>query len=230
MQESGKVNLEKLGLSYYDLLEGSSGLCKKLAVEFVSNAAGAMLPDSERYYYRRYEKPAQEPKGILLKMGFSPSDKVFYPISIVESYDNPVANQNYFVKTPERAEFQFSSSVASKTALVGGNRWYLIAGTKDDLEGKIADKGILTGASDAALNFWKFLYENAFLIVALLYLAAISMISLLAVRENDSGVKWWYPLTLGVLFPVALSWKAGNKKLAAVCLASWLVFLILALF
>ena len=196
-------------------------LCSVLAFAFVSNAAGA------NQQLGRSGGFENDPEGVLLSMKFSSSDEVFYPVSVVESYNYPVANQQYFVRVPLEKEFKFSSSWASQTALIGDRRWYEVKNTNEDLEGTIGPAGMETVAKDYVLRSWAFLYQTAFLVSMLLYIVTVFLIwKLLKRRQIDMPI---HLLVIGGAFYLAYRLWRKNRDTAYVVLGGILVWIILCL-
>jgi hypothetical protein len=214
-----KLTLESVS-AFKAILGSDDKVCQALTRIYVQNAAGAV--DSYR------EPSINEPKGLLLSMKFSPTDPIFYPVSVVESYNYPVSQQQYFVKVPKELEFQFSSSYAMQTALVDGARWYEIKNTKQDLEGKAASAGMGTNFDDSMLMLTNFLYLNAIYVSIFVYL--LTLIGFyLYLRKIGSKVKVWALLLGGAFYFASELNKSGNKGALRYVLAAFAIWLLLAI-
>ncbi|MFH1107103.1 MAG: hypothetical protein V1787_04365 [Candidatus Micrarchaeota archaeon] len=215
-----KIDFAALGLSrpgYYGGSGANTNDCKTLASLFIQGAAG---DDSYTGYsvnrYEVYPRAGGAPKGVLLDMGFEADDPIFYPVSVVESYNYPVAQQQYLVRVGKDREFSFTSSQASATALVGGMRWYEITSTAEDLEGTVVPAGAKTGLDDWLLMAWQTAYYNAIWIALALYLAlVVAAWALLRQRFPEISL----PLLVGggAIYAAYKLW--GKDRNAAIILA-----------
>ena len=198
---------------------GQKDACNVLAAAFISNAAGGGQVQNN--------PQPNEPKGVLLDMGFLPSDKIFYPVSVVETYNYPVGNQKYFVRTSMDKEFRFTSSYSAQTVVIDNQRWYHISSTTEDLEGNVMPTGPATSLNDAYLLTLAFLYQNAFYLTTILYLLSAILVWW-HLRKEDSNLSI-LPFLLGGALALAFTLWTKNNSLAKKVLAGILIWIVLSL-
>ncbi|MFH1199673.1 MAG: hypothetical protein V1708_01250 [Candidatus Micrarchaeota archaeon] len=232
-----KIDFASLGLSgYYPQYSYSYGAnsygqgrndasntndCKSLAYTFITRAAGQ---GSSYSYYGS----GSEPKGIMLDIGFEADDPIFYPVSVVESYNYPVAQQQYLVRVGKDKEFRFTSSQASSTALVGGMRWYEITSTAADLEGTVGPAGSKTGFDDSLLRMWQNAYYNSVWLALAAYLALI-VIAWEALRRRAPQISLAGLFTGGAVYTAYKLWpKDKNAAIAFIAAAVALAAIVFA--
>jgi len=215
LKSDEEVDLKKLGLYRYSnyahnmpyIIDSvgstlSTDDCNFLSVALIDQAVGGLNE------YRQTDQM----KGILLSMGFSPTDTLFYPVSIVDTYNYPVAKQKYFVKMPTGKEFQFESSWATATALTSDTRWYEITNTNQDLQGKVAPAGIGTAISDLGIKGIQELNKWVWLIVALFYIASLALVRMLLDKSESPNWNTLKLFAFGAIVLAVILWNKDRQK------------------
>lgn len=200
----------------------SSGSCNLDEINSLRKFIGALTYNSNSL------------EGISIKMKFSNTDKFFYPISVVNTYEYPVNDQKYYIKTPNDFQINSASSNISKIISEGSNRWYEIESTKDDLKGKIIDAGFFTKWGDNWRSFLSVLYEklDSFRLFFALLIFILPLI-ILRSKENISiiGVLLSFVLFIlgGLLLNSIVLFFRKKRILSISYLGIWIIMLILTI-
>lgn len=195
---------------------GETQDCESMIIELVSSATS----------------PSSEVKGVMVSMKYN-SKEIFYPTSIVNSYEYPVTDQAYYVKTPTDLQFSTETPVSGKI-LLESTRWYIIKDPSEDMAGRIEPASAQTKAEDAWLMAVKTMYENSGWIALILFIAMAAM----AVRFVSGIPKEDLPpmnnliiitLLAGVIIGVIYAFVKGKRKFAAMLFLTWAALLLIAI-
>lgn len=169
-------------------------------------------------------------EGVMVEMKFENSSNFFYPISIVESYEYPVAKQNYFVRVPENLAIEINSSRVTEKLNVEGFRWYKISENDGDLEGAIVKATFTDFINDSKSKIFSFLYNNAIVINVSLIILLLILFFFKFIKGNKFTQNELIIFLIGGIIITGLYFltKKEKRKLGILCVLFWilLVFII----
>jgi hypothetical protein len=171
--------------------------------------------------------------GTLVTMKFN-NGNFFYPTSIVNSYKYPIADQKYFVRTPEDLNIQLSSSSISSVANFQGSRWYKVGSIEQDLKGKIVQSDFVVRMDDGLRNMVMKVGENPLGLILILYVLILAL-PLVAFRKSEKIASREIATAIGtyvvggLILTSILFYAKKKKNVALVFILIWAAMLILFL-
>jgi hypothetical protein len=172
--------------------------------------------------------------GTLVTMKFKDTNQFFYPTSIVNSYNYPVSDQRYLIRTPSNLNVKLEQSRISQVAITQPVRWYKVISTKEDIKGKIVSAGLGVRIGDKLRLVNQVLYNNSGWLAFIFYLIIIIGPFVYYHYHKDEGFNGSdIGLTIGMfvigglLLAAIVAGVRKKKKFALTLLFIWLVLLII---
>ncbi len=223
--EDIKNSLQGGGGGYYNMRQAEDEIDK--------NGCGEEALDALGNYRYSAGIGSSDINGTAVTMKFSNSNSIFYPVSIVNSYKYPISEQGYYIKVPGNLHANLSSSHASSIISLGGERWYKISSTKEDVRGEIVPATADIGMQDSWRGFVQFLYVNHKSIIFILYLLMVGL-PLLIVWKREKLDKEDFVLSAasyfigGLILSSIVMLVRKRKQLAAIYFVLWVVLFLFA--
>src|SRR3989338_5698929 len=172
----------------------------------------------------------------MVNMKFRGTDGFFYPTTIVNSYEYPITDQKYFIKTPAKLHVKLDSSGIDGTASFDSERWYKVSSTEEDIKGKIINAGVLVRIGDIGRSANQAFYDGSHWLVALIYVLIIILPLLFyhfMAGETPASKEVWVVVGLslvgGFLLSSLMMLIRKKKKFAFTLFFIWLLSLAMML-
>jgi hypothetical protein len=190
-------------------------------------ACGSSAGDYLNEYVYAAVDTSSNLNGNAVSMEFAGSS-FFYPTSLVQSYEYPIIDEQYYIKTPDDLDFKLKAGKRIQTISSTNDRWTQVESKAIDLEGTITSANIFVKLIDIFRFSLEFLYNTAALSGVLILLVFIIIPPILLRKVSTFSIKSLVFLAVafflgGFLLTSIVSLVLKKNKLALAYFGIWIL-------